>query len=141
MRQGEREGGGIDRSASAAPRKNSTQPPLLFPPPPPSVGGLLDTIKEGVTGFHVGRFESDGADGPSPADVAALTDALLRAAAAYGTPAFDAMRAKCIATDVSWGGPATVWEGVIADLVLGDDERAAGARAAKAAVKKPVEVA
>jgi granule-bound starch synthase len=103
-----------------------------------SVGGLLDTVKEGATGFQVGRFES--ADAATPGDVAALTDTLLRAAASYGTPAFTAMRAKCIGTDVSWDGPATAWEGVIAEVIVGG-ARAAPATAAKEAVKTPAQAA
>lgn len=103
-----------------------------------SVGGLLDTVKEGATGFQVGRFES--ADAATPADVAALTDTLLRAAAGYGTPVHAAMRDACIATDVSWEGPATAWEGVIAEVLVGG-ERAGAATAAKAGVKTPAQAA
>ena len=68
-----------------------------------------------------------------------MTSTLLRAAAAVGTPAHDALRAKAIATDVSWGGPATRWEGVLAELL--GNEKAGAAVAAKNAVLTPAQAA
>ena len=58
-----------------------------------STGGLVDTVKEGVTGFHIGELDADAL---IPADVAALVATAARAAETYGTPAYAAMSKNCI---------------------------------------------
>jgi len=95
-----------------------------------STGGLVDTVKDGVTGFHVGAVNPDRLD---PADAAALADAARRAADAYGTPAHKAMRDACIGQDLSWAQPALKWEAVIEEMVGGGG----GASAKKAGVVVP----
>ena len=64
-----------------------------------STGGLVDTVKEGVTGFHMGAMDPDmlRAD-----DVDAMVDTCAAAAAVYGTPTYSKMSATCIGQDLSW---------------------------------------
>lgn len=69
-------------------------------------GGLADTVRDGVDGFS---FEAPTAD--------ALTDALQRALAVYGTPRFDEMQATAQAIDWSWARPAHVYAELYAGLV------------------------
>lgn len=94
-----------------------------------STGGLVDTVKEGVTGFHMGTVNPDRLD---PADAAALASAARRAADSYGTPAFREMQAACIGQDLSWALPALKWEAVIEEM-MGEG----GAAAKKAGVVTP----
>jgi len=42
-----------------------------------TVGGLVDTVKEGVTGFHIGRFDPDDL---LPEDAAAVAATVARRA-------------------------------------------------------------
>lgn len=98
-----------------------------------TVGGLVDTVKEGATGYHVGKIDPDGL---LPEDVDALAATLARAAAAHGTPAHDAMRDRCISQDLSWEKPAAKWEAVLQDLSSGGATAETGAK--KAAVTTPV---
>lgn len=42
-----------------------------------------------------------------------------RVAKTYGTPAFAAMRAKCIGQELSWEKPAKKWESVLDELFTG----------------------
>eukprot|EP00884_Botryococcus_braunii_P016672 jgi/Botrbrau1/3689/Bobra.0008s0016.1 len=72
-----------------------------------STGGLVDTVEEGVTGFHMGIFDTDGL---VPEDAQALASAVKRAVEVYGTPKFESMRKQCIQQDLSWAKPARVWE-------------------------------
>lgn len=58
-----------------------------------STGGLVDTVKEGVTGFHMGALDTDGLEA---ADVAALAATCKRAAEVYSTPTFKNMVYNCI---------------------------------------------
>jgi granule-bound starch synthase len=44
---------------------------------------------------------------------------MLRAAETYGTPAYSAMRDRCIAQDLSWAQPAKKWEAVLTELKYG----------------------
>lgn len=48
-----------------------------------STGGLVDTVKDGVTGFQMGAFDPDAA---TDADTDAIAAAMARAAEAYATP-------------------------------------------------------
>lgn len=79
-----------------------------------TTGGLVDTVKEGVTGFHMGRMDPDDL---VPADVAAVTAACVSAAAAFETEAFDGMVERCIAQDLSWSKPAKKWEAALEEMM------------------------
>ena len=79
-----------------------------------TTGGLVDTVKEGVTGFHIGTMNPDEL---APADVAAVTETCKRAAAAFQTEAFDQMVESCIAQDLSWAKPAKKWEAALEEMM------------------------
>merc|ERR1719377_472420 len=79
-----------------------------------TTGGLVDTVKDGVTGFHMGRMDPDDL---VPADVAAVTAACVSAAAAFETEAFDGMVERCIAQDLSWSKPAKKWEAALEEMM------------------------
>uniref|UniRef100_A0A0A9EEB7 GBSSIIa n=1 Tax=Arundo donax TaxID=35708 RepID=A0A0A9EEB7_ARUDO len=80
-----------------------------------STGGLVDTVKEGVTGFHMGSFNVE-CDTVDPADVTAVASNVKRALKQYNTPAFSEMVQNCMAQDLSWKGPAKKWEEVLLGL-------------------------
>ncbi|KAJ7548302.1 hypothetical protein O6H91_07G006300 [Diphasiastrum complanatum] len=80
-----------------------------------STGGLVDTVKEGITGFHMGAFNVH-CEEVDPKDVKALAIAVKRAVKIYGTPAFPDIVKACMVQDLSWKGPAKKWEGVLLDL-------------------------
>ncbi|KAH0983573.1 hypothetical protein GBA52_010750 [Prunus armeniaca] len=52
-----------------------------------STGGLVDTVKEGFTGFQMGGFNVE-CEVVDPADVQAIATTVTRALGTYGTPAF-----------------------------------------------------
>lgn len=81
-----------------------------------STGGLVDTVKEGVTGFQMGAMNPDRLE---DADAEAVAQTILRAAQTYGTPAYAAMRDRCISQDLSWSQPAKKWEAVLTELKYG----------------------
>lgn len=81
-----------------------------------STGGLVDTVKEGVTGFQMGAMDIDGLVSE---DADAVATTMMRAAEVFGTPAFDSMRHACIAQDLSWAGPAKKWEALLTELKFG----------------------
>lgn len=86
-----------------------------------STGGLVDTVKEGFTGFQMGSFSVE-CDAVDPADVTAVATSVKRALATYGTPALTEMVQNCMAQDLSWKGPAKKWEEVLLSLgVLGSE--------------------
>ncbi|KAE9595842.1 hypothetical protein Lal_00031022 [Lupinus albus] len=80
-----------------------------------STGGLVDTVKEGFTGFQMGAFNVE-CDAVDPADVDALAKTVKRALAVHGTPAFREIIKNCMAQDLSWKGPAKKWEEVLLSL-------------------------
>ena len=80
-----------------------------------STGGLVDTVKEGFTGFQMGAFNVE-CDAVDPADVDAISKTVKRALAVYGTPAFTEIIKNCMAQDLSWKGPAKEWEEVLLSL-------------------------
>ncbi|KAL9240584.1 hypothetical protein vseg_014785 [Gypsophila vaccaria] len=80
-----------------------------------STGGLVDTVKEGYTGFQMGRFSAN-CDAVDPADVNAVAATVKRAVATYGTPAFHQMVLNCMAQDFSWKEPAKRWEQLLLSL-------------------------
>lgn len=88
-----------------------------------STGGLVDTVKEGYTGFHMGAFNVE-CETIDPADVLKIVKTVDRALAVYGTPTFREMINNCMSQDLSWKGPAQNWEKVL--LSLGVAGSAAG---------------
>jgi len=84
-----------------------------------STGGLVDTVKEGVTGYHMGAMDPDDL---LPADVDAMVETCAAAAADYATPVFKKMSATCISQDLSWKQPAKKWEGVLEEMFFGTPE-------------------
>ncbi|KAG9454537.1 hypothetical protein H6P81_007441 [Aristolochia fimbriata] len=86
-----------------------------------STGGLVDTVKEGYTGFHIGAFNVD-CESVDPADVAKIVGGVKRALAVYGTPAFKEMIYNCMAQDLSWKGPAKKWESLLLSLEVDGSE-------------------
>lgn len=81
-----------------------------------STGGLVDTVKEGVTGFQMGAMDPDRL---LDADADAVAQTITRAAGVYGTPTYNAMRDRCISQDLSWAQPAKKWEAVLTELKYG----------------------
>ncbi|XP_065858454.1 granule-bound starch synthase 1, chloroplastic/amyloplastic [Euphorbia lathyris] len=86
-----------------------------------STGGLVDTVKEGYTGFHMGAFHVE-CDRVDQADIDALVKTVLRAVAMYGTAAYKEMILNCMAQDLSWKGPARLWEKVLLGLGVAGSE-------------------
>ncbi|XP_077248635.1 granule-bound starch synthase 1, chloroplastic/amyloplastic-like isoform X2 [Tasmannia lanceolata] len=102
-----------------------------------STGGLVDTVKDGVTGFHIGEafnidvrvVDSTGGGASSvdceavdPADATAVATTVKRALAFYRTPYLPEMIKNCMAQDLSWMGPAKQWEEVLLSLGVGSSE-------------------
>jgi len=96
-----------------------------------STGGLVDTVKEGVTGFHMGEMNPDGL---TEADGAAVASTMARAAQVFATPAYKEMVKACVAQDLSWAKPARKWEAVLENMRYGNND--AGEK--KASVQTPV---
>ncbi|KAH0975149.1 hypothetical protein GBA52_017048 [Prunus armeniaca] len=86
-----------------------------------STGGLVDTVKEGFTGFQMGAFNVV-CDEVDPADVTAIATTVKRALAAYGTPALNEMIQNCMAQDLSWKGPSKQWEQMLLSLEVAGGE-------------------
>ena len=99
-----------------------------------STGGLVDTVKEGRTGYHIGRMDADDL---LPEDVDLVATTVARAIGDFGTAKFEAMREKCMQADVTWAKPAKKWEGVLELLQFGDDE--AGSVSSKKEVTTPAQ--
>ncbi|KAJ6753476.1 GRANULE-BOUND STARCH SYNTHASE [Salix purpurea] len=86
-----------------------------------STGGLVDTVKEGYTGFHMGPFNVE-CDVVDQADVVAIVKTVSKALAVYGTAAFKEMIKNCMSQDLSWKGPARLWEKMLLSLnVIGNE--------------------
>ncbi|MCO5609107.1 hypothetical protein L7F22_063329 [Adiantum nelumboides] len=83
-----------------------------------STGGLVDTVKEGVTGFQTGKAFNVKCEEVDPADVQALITTVRRAVQTYGTPGYYQMIKACMAQDLSWKGPAKEWEAVLLSLMV-----------------------
>lgn len=99
-----------------------------------SGGGLVDTVKEGVTGLHFGAMDTDAL---LDSDAEAVAATILRATELYGTPAHAAMRDASIAQDLSWAQPAKKWEAILTELKFGPGPTPE-ATAVKQAVPTPV---
>ena len=80
-----------------------------------STGGLVDTVKDGVTGFHAGRFNPDRLE---KKDAESLTATIRRAAEAFSGPSFLDMRERCIVQELGWDKPARKWQSVLEELWL-----------------------
>ncbi|KAK1303691.1 hypothetical protein QJS10_CPB11g00558 [Acorus calamus] len=86
-----------------------------------TTGGLKDTVKDGVTGFHMGPFSVICED-VDPADVDAIVTTVKRVLKIYETPQFEEMMQTCMAQDLSWKGPAKKWEEVLLSLDVSGSE-------------------
>lgn len=86
-----------------------------------STGGLVDTVKEGFTGFQMGAFNVE-CDAVDPTDVAAVAMTIKRALGTYDTPVMDEMIQNCMAQDLSWKGPSKLWEKVLLNLGVAGSE-------------------
>ncbi|XP_041028779.1 granule-bound starch synthase 1, chloroplastic/amyloplastic-like isoform X1 [Juglans microcarpa x Juglans regia] len=86
-----------------------------------STGGLVDTVKEGFTGFQMGSFNVE-CEAVDPADVTAVATTVKRALAIYGTPVFTEMIKSCMAQELSWKEPAKKWEEVLLSLGVAGSE-------------------
>lgn len=71
-----------------------------------ATGGLRDTVDDGVTGFVFDDISSAG-----------LADALARAVAAHGTPAFDEMRLRAMGQRLDWGSSAAAYAELFSSLL------------------------
>jgi len=98
-----------------------------------STGGLVDTVKEGVTGLHMGAMDPDDL---LPADVKACTMTMGEACDIYTSGQYQTMSKACIAQDLSWAKPAQKWEAVLEALKMG---HSTSSEQKKKAVVTPVE--
>ncbi|CAI8603210.1 unnamed protein product [Vicia faba] len=80
-----------------------------------STGGLVDTVKEGYTGFHAGPFNVMCED-VDPDDVDKLAATVKRALKTYGTQAMKEIILNCMAQNFSWKKPAKLWEKALLNL-------------------------
>ncbi|MCI00837.1 granule-bound starch synthase 1 chloroplastic/amyloplastic-like, partial [Trifolium medium] len=86
-----------------------------------STGGLVDTVKEGYTGFHAGAFNAE-CETVDPDDVDKLATTVKRAIKTYGTQAMKEIIQNCMAQDFSWKGPAKLWEKALLSLEVAGNE-------------------
>ncbi|XP_059662121.1 granule-bound starch synthase 1, chloroplastic/amyloplastic [Cornus florida] len=86
-----------------------------------STGGLVDTVKDGYTGFQMGAFSVD-CEAIDPADVTAISTTVRRALATCDTPALTEMIQNCMAQELSWKQPAKNWEKVLLSLDVAGSE-------------------
>lgn len=97
-----------------------------------STGGLVDTVKEGVTGFHMGSMDLDEL---TEEDAQACAEAMTVACEAYATNDYPQMVKACIAQDLTWSKPAQKWEGILEELAFS----CPGGAGKKGAVKTPMQ--
>ncbi|MFS7937934.1 putative NDP-glucose--starch glucosyltransferase [Helianthus anomalus] len=74
-----------------------------------STGGLVDTVKEGYTGFQMGVFNVE-CETVDPADLITIAMTVKRALAVYGTPAFSKMIQNYTGQELSWKVSITSYE-------------------------------
>lgn len=86
-----------------------------------STGGLVDTVKEGITGFHMGAFNVR-CEEVDPDDANAIATTVKRALKVHGTPAFANMVQNCMDQDFSWKDPARKWEEFLLSLQVAGSE-------------------
>lgn len=102
-----------------------------------STGGLVDTVKEGFTGFQMGAFSVE-CEAVDPSDVAALATTVKTALKTYGTSAMKEMIQNCMAQDVSWKEPAKLWEKLFLSLDVPGSEPGVDAEEVAAPAKEKV---
>eukprot|EP00244_Chara_vulgaris_P011503 TRINITY_DN571_c0_g1_i6.p1 TRINITY_DN571_c0_g1~~TRINITY_DN571_c0_g1_i6.p1 ORF type:complete len:651 (+),score=146.63 TRINITY_DN571_c0_g1_i6:264-2216(+) len=82
-----------------------------------ATGGLVDTVREGITGFRMGNSGFNvRCDRIDPADVTKVVTGVKRATKVYGTPALESMILAAMAQDLSWKEPARKWEEALLKL-------------------------
>ncbi|BBM99765.1 starch synthase [Marchantia polymorpha subsp. ruderalis] len=86
------------------------------PPIVASTGGLVDTVKDGETGYHTGAAFNVECETVDPADVALLAKTVKKAIEEYGSPKYISMIKNGMGQDLSWKGPARIWEDVLLSL-------------------------
>ncbi|KAK8585992.1 hypothetical protein V6N13_130518 [Hibiscus sabdariffa] len=86
-----------------------------------STGGLVDTVKEEFTGFQMGAFNVE-CDAVDPKDLDKVAKTVKRALATYGTQTMKEMIQNCMAQDLSWKGPAKMWEKLLLSLEVAGGE-------------------
>ncbi|XVE64581.1 hypothetical protein DITRI_Ditri07aG0112000 [Diplodiscus trichospermus] len=86
-----------------------------------STGGLVDTVKEGFTGFQMGAFSVE-CDAVDPSDVDKVAKTVKRALSIYDTGAMREMIQNCMAQDLSWKGPSKLWEKLLLSLGVAGSE-------------------
>ncbi|KAL5551497.1 hypothetical protein UlMin_001673 [Ulmus minor] len=99
-----------------------------------STGGLVDTVKEGFTGFHMESFNPE-CETVDPADVKSVAETVVRALATYGTPVLKEMIQNCMAQDLSWKEPSKLWEKLLLSLDVAGTEGIDGEEIAPMAKK------
>eukprot|EP01024_Parvocaulis_polyphysoides_P027525 TRINITY_DN2493_c0_g1_i3.p1 TRINITY_DN2493_c0_g1~~TRINITY_DN2493_c0_g1_i3.p1 ORF type:complete len:626 (+),score=87.57 TRINITY_DN2493_c0_g1_i3:68-1879(+) len=82
-----------------------------------STGGLVDTVKEGVTGFQMGAFDPEELE---EKDVESVAQTVERACQVYRTPLYQQLVKNCIVQDLSWQQPAVKWEAILEGLKFGE---------------------
>ncbi|KAL7003777.1 NDP-glucose--starch glucosyltransferase [Sarracenia purpurea var. burkii] len=87
-----------------------------------STGGLVDTVKEGFTGFQMGAFNVV-CETVDPVDVEAVATTVKRALKTYGTSALAEMIQNCMAQELSWKEPAKKWEKLLLGLEVAGSEQ------------------
>lgn len=97
-----------------------------------STGGLVDTVKDEVTGLHIGVMDQEKL---LEKDSDAIAETMKEAAELFKTPQFKEMVHACIDQDLSWKKPAKKWEAVVEELI---DSEPSLATAKKQAVRTPV---
>ncbi|KAH7352505.1 hypothetical protein KP509_19G049200 [Ceratopteris richardii] len=86
------------------------------PPIAPPVGGLVDTIKHGVTGFLTSQPFNIDCDAVDPSDVKSLSATIEDALQICETPSYFEMMETCMGQDLSWKEPAKKWEEILLSL-------------------------
>jgi granule-bound starch synthase len=109
-----------------------------------STGGLVDTVVEGVTGFHMGAMDTE-CEKVSPADTQACASTIKRALDVYATQpsTYKQMVHACMGQDLSWTGPSKEWERELLSMKAGGSWAAPGEDKIECVVeaKKPHNVA
>lgn len=97
-----------------------------------STGGLVDTVKEKLTGFLIDT--NLDLEEVLPEDVDAVVGTVTRAVNVYKSGNFAKIVQNCIEQDLSWKKPAKKWEAVLEEVL---EDGKADAVEKKASVKTP----
>lgn len=84
-----------------------------------STGGLVDTVKEGLTGLHMGVMDPNTL---KEENVDAVISNITRSAQIYGTHKYREMSLKCISQDL-WSEPAKKWESALGKITFGSSSQ------------------